>query len=154
MSQIKGTVYLGGPITGKTFDDANRWRRLAAEELCKYGIRCLSPLRGKDALKSKGVLHGTSYEGSPLTLSKGFVARDRFDVSRSDVVLLNFSDATSVSIGTMVEVGWADAARRPIVMIPDQHGLYKHGFLDELCQYIVPDLHSALSIVRTLILEG
>jgi hypothetical protein len=36
------------------------------------------------------------------------MTRDRFDATRCDVLLVNLLGAERVSIGTMMEVAWAD----------------------------------------------
>ena len=48
-----------------------------------------------------------SHTGLPVVV-KGIVTRDRWDVAKADVVLMNLVGATQVSIGTMVELGWAE----------------------------------------------
>lgn len=44
------SVYLAGPISGLTFDDAQDWRGHAATFLASRGVVGLSPLREKHKL--------------------------------------------------------------------------------------------------------
>jgi len=58
-------------------------------------------------MKGKTVLQ------QPLVSPPGAVGRDRFDVQTCDLLLVNLLGATSVSIGTMFELAWTDAWRKP-----------------------------------------
>ena len=43
-------VYLAGPIMGNDYSGATDWRREAASKLESWGIRAVSPMRGKENL--------------------------------------------------------------------------------------------------------
>src|SRR5258708_3543548 len=116
-------VYLAGPITGLTYKGATNWREHAAAMLKMWGIVPHSPMRGKQHILKRHVedKHSPDYEGrianaypdAPMSTQKGIVARDRFDVQRSDIVLFYFGDnPEKASIGSCVEYGWADAWRK------------------------------------------
>jgi hypothetical protein len=51
-----------------------------------------------------------------MSKPKGLTTRDRWDAMRCDVLLVNLLGATKVSIGTVLEFGWADAMDIPIVV--------------------------------------
>ncbi len=146
-------VYMCGPMTGLTLDEAVALRKPAMEALAECGVECLSPLRGKnlapdlraDVIKAKG------YE-SVLVTDKAIVSRDRNDVLRCDVVLADFRGAGRVSIGSCVEFGWADAFRKPIVTVMDKDGNpHDHGFIHQLSTYVVHDMDEAVQLVITLL---
>ena len=112
MPIIYGSVYLAGPIGGGTIEQAIEWRDEAAYNLAAAGIVAISPLRAKRAiLRSQFSYHDPlpmkGIEGHPLTSDKGITTRDRDDVMRSNLILMNLLGATRVSIGTMIEAGWA-----------------------------------------------
>ena len=144
-------VYLAGPITGLTFGEATDWRDYAVGVLAFHGITGLSPMRGKDfILKRIGERQvlGQTYEDSPMSTQRGIVARDRFDVGRTDIVLFNFLGAERVSIGTMIEYGWASAQGKVIVTVMEQAGnVHDHAFVRELSPYRVATLDEALDII-------
>lgn len=146
-------VYLAGPITGLTFGAAIAWRVEAATVLEKNGHEVLSPMRGKDfILKRIGEAEvlGQTYEDAPLASQRGIVARDHFDVSRADVVLFNLCGAERVSIGTMIEYGWASAFRKVIITAMGRANVHNHAFVRELSPYLVPTLPEALEVILAI----
>lgn len=147
----KPTVYLAGPITGLSFDRATDWRQTAKAYFEDKGIDALSPLRGKSYL-DKELNIKDSYEDLPLSSARGIYTRDRFDCNRADVVLINLLGATKVSIGTVMEIAWADAAGKPIVLIIDTTGnVHDHAMVREAAGFRVNNLDEALFIVNVLL---
>lgn len=152
------SVYLAGPITGLTYDDGNEWRESVIRDLEDVGIRGFSPLRAKNFLREIGVLDAagtpdSAYMGlNPLSEPKGITARDRFDCTRCDMVLMNLLGATRISVGTMIEAGWADGARRPIVVAMEEDNIHRHAMLNELAGFIVPTLEEAVAVVKAVLL--
>lgn len=146
--------YLAGPITGLTYGQATDWRVYASDVLTGQGIEVLSPMRGKDfILKRIGAQEvlGQTYEDSPLSTQRGIVARDIFDVNCADIVLFNLLGADQVSIGTMVEYGWASAHRKIVVTVMEKSGnVHDHAFIRELSPYRVETLDEALDIVGAI----
>lgn len=148
------TVYLAGPISGLTYDDAEEWRTIAKEALSFNGIKALSPLRGKDYLRAIGTISATGVEYESLGIlstSRGVITRDRYDATRCDVLLVYLRGATRVSIGTMFEVAWADLNRIPIVLVMEKNGnVHDHMMLSEMVGYHVETLDAALHVVRMI----
>lgn len=156
-------VYLAGPIAGQTFQLANAWRERAADLLSP--LRSLSPTRCKEFLRSQGILNGDAYDHRqgrgpsdphPLGSSAGIVTRDRYDIFRSDIILMNLlpaQETDQISIGTMVELGWADAYRKPVVLVWNRNiNPHAHCFLDELCSYQADNLEDAVDLCKMIIL--
>ncbi len=143
-------VYLAGPITGLSFDNATDWRDMAEEFLKKIGIRGLSPMRGKGYLLEEGILKD-HYNEHLLSMSKTITRRDRFDCLRADMILMNLLDAKTVSIGTMIEAGWADANRIPIVLVMEDDNVHRHSMLEECADYRVKTLAEALALIKVIL---
>lgn len=146
-------VYLAGPITGLTYDDGVDWRQYACRRLYDhYGLCALSPLRSKQYLRPLGVLEENNCAIHPLSTDQGIVARDRFDVMTCDAVLMHLLGASRVSIGTMIEVGWADAWRKPIVLVmEDADSIHEHGMLRNIAGFRVSDLDAGIDLIATLL---
>lgn len=150
------TVYLSGPITGLTFGGATDWRKAAITELAAAGIVGVSPMRAKDYLAAlDGPIsgHGREYAHmGVLSTPQAVVARDRFDTQRVDVMLMNLLGAKCVSIGTMVELGWADAARIPVIGIIEADGnVHDHMFVSQLIGFRVGSLEDGLNIAKAIL---
>lgn len=142
------SLYLSGPITGLSFDGATDWRHWVSAHLAGQ-VKCWSPMRGKDYLKGITDLSANGYEDTILSGSKQITCRDRFDTLRCDMTLMNLLGAPRVSIGTMIELGWADSARRPIVLVMEKTGnVHDHMMVKEMCGFHVHTLEDALHVVR------
>lgn len=150
---MKPLVYLAGPISGLTYAGATDWRQYAAK-LLEPEIHALSPMRDKAFLAHLDNIsgHGNEYKHlSPLATSKGVTTCDRFDCTRADVLLVNLLGAERVSIGTMIELGWADAARIPVVLVMEDGGLHSHLMVNEIVGYQVPCLDDGIALVKTVL---
>lgn len=151
------TVYLAGPISGLSYGGCTEWREGVRKDLAEVGIVGLSPMRAKDYLSSQTSLAKdcTLYGSlSPLSSNKGITTRDRFDTQRVDLVLVNLLGAKAVSIGTMIELGWADSARRPIVCAMEDGNIHEHGMVKELIGFRVPTLEEAVAVVKAILLAN
>lgn len=145
------TVYLAGPITGQSYDGATSWRTEAQRVLADLGIAGVSPMRNKEFLIGEGFIEG-EYEQDVLSTSRGIITRDRYDCSHADAVLFNLADADRVSIGTMIEIGWADAHRIPTVGIMEEGGLHTHPMVAEAISFWCRDLEEAVHAIASLLL--
>lgn len=76
--------------------------------------------------------------------------RDKKFATTSDVVLANFSEAQSVSIGTSIERGWASQAGVPIVAVLPEGNLHEHPIVLSVISYRTNTLDGALRIIRAL----
>ena len=152
-------VYLSGPISGQTVEQAQNWRLWVQSKLAP-GIKAVNPLRGKDELlerfSSAGKDFGAAEEYREFLNCdpRAIVTRDRFDTSTADMMLVNLLDASSryPSIGTLIELGWADAARVPIVLVAKKHlgekCWWSHPFVLELAGWWVEDLADGVAVVN------
>jgi nucleoside 2-deoxyribosyltransferase len=144
-------VYLAGPITGQTFDGCTDWRQFAIKELGAVGITGLSPMRAKDYLKNESFV-GDEYQDTVLSSSRGIITRDRWDTTRCDLILVNFLGAERVSIGTVMEMAWADACRTPSIVVMKSEGdLHDHSMLREVTGFRVETLEEGLEVAKAIL---
>jgi len=118
-------VYLSGPITGLGYEEARYgWRQKVKQALYHAlpNVRCLSPMRYKAHLENIASLSPFGAPGSILSSPDAIVARDRFDTRRSSLMFCNLLGATKISMGTSIELGWADAWRVPVVVCIEPNG--------------------------------
>lgn len=145
------TVYLAGPISGLSFDGANDWRLDFINKLASHGIRGLSPLRSKDYLKKEDNLRD-EYNEHVLSCSRGIYTRDRYDSLNCDILFVNLLGATKVSIGTMMEIAWADSKKTPIVLAIEKEGnIHDHAMIREATGFRVDSLMSGLNVIRAIL---
>ena len=161
-------IYASGHIANTDYDGATSWYQEAMDLLngpCRPNPRPLfnliRPMRGKDFLaKVNGALDfGGNYAVSDTALqaemvtSRGITARDRNDVLRCDAVLMNLLGAPDkVSIGCAIEAGWADIARKPLVIVRQRdNAMAGHPILEGVAAYSVETLEEGCALVRLLL---
>jgi nucleoside 2-deoxyribosyltransferase len=148
-------VYLAGPITSLNYKGATDWRFYAKSELAKVGILGLSPMRGKEYLDKvpEFTADGDAYKHmGVLSSNRGIITRDRWDATRCDVLLVNLLGAPKVSIGTVMEIAWADSKRIPIVCCMEETGnVHEHGMIAETLGYRVPSLDEAIHVIKAVL---
>ncbi len=140
-------VYLAGPITGTVQADVRPWRQYVSEKL-QEDIVALSPMR--DSVDTT--------DDFPLTIEKlrhgkGVVSRDRFDVGRCDLLFVNLLKASRVSIGTVGEIFWADAYRKPVILVMEStnQNPHFHLMLLELAAWRFDTLDEAIAKTNLLL---
>lgn len=147
---MSGKVYLSGPIAGLNYNGATNWRQQAARFLADHGIDALDPMRGKDYLAATtGPLQAQPEDDEIMSTARAITTRDRFDCMRADVVLVNLLQAGGLprlSLGTIMEVAWADAARIPIVCVREDQ-TYQHPMFNEVIGFETPKLYDALDLI-------
>ncbi len=91
---------------------------------------------------------------SPMSGPRGIMTRDRFDATRCDVLLVNLLGATRVSIGTTMEIAWADLKRTPIVLCMEAPGTdnpHEHCMITEAVGFRCTTLDEGLHVVRSIL---
>lgn len=141
------TVYLSGPMTGKTLEEAAIWRDHATAVLAGKGMRVLSPLRGKTmTLPRNEPLRPGAYRRASIR-DEALFCRDRNDVENCDVVLCNLQGADAVSIGSVFELAWANEFRKFLVVVVDKESAHDHAFIRTAATVIVRSLDEGLNCV-------
>jgi len=152
MESEKKSVYLMGPILGVSYKKCNDWREYVKKELAKDNILGISPMRYKD-LEDKTGLMGDIGGGNMMTTQRGIVTRDRYDSMHCNIGLANLLGAKKVSLGTMVEYGWLDMRRIPIITVMEKEGNpHDHAFIRELSGYRVETLEEGIYIARCMLI--
>jgi nucleoside 2-deoxyribosyltransferase len=148
-------VYLAGPLTGYAYAGAASWRKMVGDRLAEYDIECVSPLRGLEHLDGHPELFTDDNENVKhvLTTDAGATCRCRADVLHSDAVLANFLGATKASIGTCIELGWANAFHKPVVLLIEEKGnVHDHALPRGIASYRVSSLEEAVKLIKLIVL--
>lgn len=144
------TVYLAGPISGCSYDEAVDWREGVIGALAGKRIKGLSPMRCKNYLEGMKDLDKNCIEYGAincLSSPRGIMTRDRFDCTRCDVLLVNLLGAKKVSIGTVMEIAWADLSRIPIIVVMEPGNIHEHAMVSEAIGFRVGTLNEAIDLV-------
>lgn len=150
------TVYLAGPIAGRSGSQACAWREYAQSCLGTLGIRSLSPMRNKHALRFADRISTDFHDYKDLGhfyTAKGIMARDFGDVQRADALLVNLLGCESVSIGTVMELAWAYQLRKPVVVAMEKEGNPhdRHPMVAEAIPFRVETLADAIDAVAVIL---
>jgi nucleoside 2-deoxyribosyltransferase len=147
-------VYLCGPIAGLTGAEARGGWRAELAALLGPDIKPVSPMRAEpehvtDVISSMP----DAYARDPLLTKEAITGRDRFDVMRCDLVVADLRGQI-VSKGSMIELGWADAYRKPVVAIMTPKDCHWHAMVNTIVSVIVPDVEQAARTVNLWLSEG
>lgn len=159
---MKRFVYLAGPIAACTHAEATDWReRVNASLSLAFAGRVVgvSPMRMKEWTRHMGRIEG-DYEqaagenyritGAPMAVR----TRDHFDVKNADMLfayLPREMNERRPSWGTAIEIGWASAYQKPIVLVTDDEGLAKHPLVLGSVGWIVPTLAEGVEVVLSVL---
>jgi len=138
----KKALFLAGPLTGISYGDALDWRKYVESKL-PADVIAFSALRGKGHITGERVLKN-AYPEHLLSTPQGTITRDRYDVSRCDALFVNFLKTDQVSIGTIMEMAWADARRTPIILAMENGNIHDHAFVRQVAGFITGDLDEAI----------
>jgi nucleoside 2-deoxyribosyltransferase len=107
-------------------------------------------MRAKEFLKDHPQMKDGVHEHA-LTTDSAITGRDYWDVSRCDAVLFNLVGAEKVSIGTMIEYGWASAFNKPRITIMERRGnIHDHPIVRNLTTFRAYNLEEGLNLVRAI----
>lgn len=153
----RSKVYLAGPIAGLSHSECTEWREYAENYLLdNFNVKGVSPMRGKGYLAHLPAISKTGEEYvdlGVLSTASAIMARDYFDCTTCDVLLVNFLGAKEPSIGTISEMAWAYMKRTPIVIAiePDGSNPNEHLFIRYEAGFRVETLDHALDVVGSIL---
>ena len=149
----KSLVYLAGPITGASYGDNTDWR-VQISDMLPDCIEPISPMRGKTYLRDESAI-ADEYTDSVLSCSRGIMSRDYNDVKRADALIVNFLDAGRASLGSVMEIAWAYAMQKPVILVIEKTGnLHDHAMIREATGFRVDNLEDAAHIATRLLMTG
>jgi len=139
-------IFLAGPIEGKSWEEANRWREHVKKKLEDLPILIYNPI-GRYELQLKNVEKIETWNTKGISVDEMEAANSLY-LKNADVILCNLMDGYSV--GTSMEIGYGYATNKIIIVICDKdikiHPLvwkWTNLFcstLDDAIEYIKNDL--------------
>lgn len=145
-------IYLAGPISGLTESESREWRLSFmsqwAQTPCARYVGVLDPLRSVYAV-NPGAVWGEAQWPATIDLS---MMRDLSDIDRAEVVVFGgLETARKVSIGTMIEWGYARAKARKLMLLADfevlRHSPHAHPWIDAHDMH-APTIEAAVAILN------
>jgi len=134
-------VYLAGRIANLSYDDAVSERDEITKKLNSVGIKCRTPLRGKQHLKNELKITANAFKDG-LSIQE-VIQRDISDVNKVDAVLIMTGD--DASWGTAGEFYYATwISKTPTLVIAKNH---IGGWMEHYATRIVPDFDSAVKVL-------
>jgi nucleoside 2-deoxyribosyltransferase len=138
--------YTCGAMNGYSLSEANWWRK----EITQYfeensnNIRIINPTRGKSDTDRLD----TGYDKSFRSEKRYIFRRDMNDVRRCDFlfVYLPISEK-GISIGSLVEIGWATVLGKPIFVVTNNVSLQKHPLINGSAVWIGDSLEQGVEVV-------
>jgi nucleoside 2-deoxyribosyltransferase len=127
------TIYLCGPINGRSDSEVIDWRQKASA-LLKTKFRMLDPSRN-------------DYRGREMQNAAKIVAQDTADISQSDYLLVWFDQP---SVGTAMEIRMAFAEMSKSVFVVDRSSKPLSPWLIRHCTKVFSTLESACDYLNTL----
>ena len=79
----------------------------------------------------------------PAMVNDVITNRDYKFVEGCNVIFANLSKCTRVSIGTVMEIAWAYAHHKYIIIVMDKEGLHEHGMILGTHPVVFTDFNSA-----------
>jgi len=134
-------VYLAGRIANLSYDEAMADRDVLIQKLNQVGIKCRTPMRGKQHLQNTKI-DANAFKGG-LTINE-VIQRDISDVEKVDaVVVLTGDDASWGTAGEFYYATWI--SKTPTLVIAKN---YVGGWLERYATRIVPDFESAVEVLK------
>lgn len=133
----KKTVFLSGPMRGVPRSEGIAWREKAKKLLGK-NFNILHAYRGREKKET-------------FPDPRAAVIRDKNDIKKADIIIVNDNYSNVSMIGTAMEVLYAYSMDKVIIVFGDGHkGDY---WLDYHSHVRVKSLEEACKLVKTMFLE-
>ena len=140
-------VYLAGSIAGCTGPEANDWRNGVRITLATHGITGISPLRGEPL---RGERYGVSYEDPRFGTARAISSKNFLDVQQCDMTLCYMPrelNERRLSVGTIIELAWANALRKPTLLVTDYPLLLEHPVVQANASWVLSTLDEAVDVI-------
>lgn len=143
------TIYLAGPISGLSYDDAITHFIERANKLSNYDI--LHPMLGKEHLRSELELKAQGY-GNPISTNHAILFADFWRVDQCDILFIDLTKGKDrVSIGTVAEMSRAFAKNKLIITVLPDDNIHNHAFILEMSTIIFKTTDEAINYFNNLL---
>ena len=147
------TVYLAGPIAGCDRGEANDWRSHVSYQLRQHNIQGISPLRCEPLV---GDRYSVGYDDPRFGTARAIASKNFLDVQMCDITLCYLPKELNerrLSVGTILELGWAHALRKPTILVSDYPFLTEHPVVQANAGWILPSLDDAVEVITGVLAD-
>jgi nucleoside 2-deoxyribosyltransferase len=144
-------IYIVHPISGCTGEEVVKYYDDMIEVLKDFGYNTFSPMTGKRQMRTELEFKATGYDNCPITSNHAIIERDRWMVSKADVVFANLTKAGRVSIGSCFELAWAHDKGKHTVVVMEEKNIHRHAFVIESADIVFTTEEDALAYLKELI---
>lgn len=146
------SVYCAHPISGLTWEQVTQYYNDIKAKLTAFGFHVLQPMTGKsdiraNVLANKEFASTGGYGGSPLATDNAIFQRDSFMCRCADMLYLDLTGATRISIGCVMELAIAATSAKPVhvVVVMEDGNPHEHAFVNGAAHIIFRTVDEALA---------
>ena len=149
-------IYTAGPMAGLTYAEIMSRYDNQVKTLKDLGYEVFCPMTGKLHLKDENYdFMGVGKNTCPVTTNKAIKKRDRWMVGQVDIVLVDFTQSNGkVSIGSCMELAWADELKKHTIVVMKDDNVHQHSFIIECADIIFPTIDEAYMYLNCLENDG
>lgn len=140
-------VLLAGPIAGCTQSEAKDWRDYVSAKIALFGIIGVSPLRCEHLV---GPVYSLNHPDPRFGTARAISSKNFFDMQSCDMVLAYLPLALNMkrpSYGTIIELGWAFALRKPTILVTDDKYVREHPVINACSAWVLDNLEDAIDTI-------
>lgn len=127
-------IYLAHPISGLSADQVFEYYQKSIEKL-KDSFEILYPMIGKGYLRTEIKFKAEGYN-NPVSTNHAIKERDKWMVTQADVVFIDLTGSTIVSMGCCMELAWADLLGKHSIVVMEQGNIHRHAFVIDCADII------------------
>jgi nucleoside 2-deoxyribosyltransferase len=148
------TVYLAGPVCGCDKGEANDWRNYVRRQIAPASIQGISPLRCEPL---RGARYEIGYDTDPkFGTARAIAAKNFFDVQHTDMTLAylpRFIVERRPSFGTIGELAWAFALRKPTILVSDTPAMIEHPVIQACAGWVLATLDEGIEVILGILTD-
>jgi nucleoside 2-deoxyribosyltransferase len=144
-------IYTAGPISGQSYDQVMKRYRGQVTSLQDMGYEVICPMTGKEYLRTELEFKAHGYDKHPVSTNHAIKERDRWMVGSVDIVLVDFTECAGiVSIGSVMELAWADELKKHTIVVMEEGNIHEHCFVLECADIVFRTMDEAYTYLADL----
>jgi len=149
------SVYCAHPISGLTWDEVVDYYQDINSLLGGMGLDVLHPMTGKGEIRTEiSERFQPADFKSAIASNHAIFERDRWMVNQCDMLLLDLTGTTTISIGCMMELAWASLLGKYTVVIMEPTNIHLHAFVVEAADIIFETESIALAYLKKFVTQS